>query len=68
MYIFFYRINNRQKKAWGGAAQKSMTFLFAAIFMKTLPYSKGLRPGGVMLFKQLRLQRNSGYAFTHITW
>ncbi|EFI90946.1 hypothetical protein HMPREF9551_00010 [Escherichia coli MS 196-1] len=45
-----------------------MTFLFAAIFMKTLPYSKGLRPGGVMLFKQLRLQRNSGYAFTHITW
>ncbi|MGT5775560.1 hypothetical protein ACRW14_15925, partial [Escherichia coli] len=30
--------------------------------MKTLPYSKGLRPGGVMLFKQLRLQRNSGYA------
>ncbi|EFB9612947.1 hypothetical protein E5H16_19785, partial [Escherichia coli] len=59
-------ITGKKSAGWGRA--KSMTFLFAAIFMKTLPYSKGLRPGGVMLFKQLRLQRNSGYAFTHITW
>ncbi|AVJ72781.1 hypothetical protein HMPREF1602_04155 [Escherichia coli 907889] len=35
-----------------------MTFLFAAIFMKTLPYLKGLKPGGVMLF--------NNYAFSGI--
>ncbi|EFH2479767.1 hypothetical protein HH176_002956 [Escherichia coli] len=34
----------------------------------TCLFAPSLRPGGVMLFKQLRLQRNSGYAFTHITW
>ncbi len=58
MYIFFYRINNRQKKARGGARKKYDIFV-CSNFYENVAILKGLRPGGVMLFKQLRLQRNS---------